>query len=504
MEQDVVINGTTYPAVESVALKDENGNVIMFYPIDVLPDYWLTHLAAKIPSINTAMESAGKNKSAFFFYTDGHRISSANMTPAILRYLYSHTSINKTNSGGDFFEPFATGADNLALMRNYMADIRGLPNHHSVIGNHDEDNEALASDKQLYGFYLAWEENNDIVWGGYHYYYIDNKAESTRYIYLDTGKFAVSDAETKFVIDALASVPAGWHVVVTSHIWYDYNISEIPVYCQKLLYLFDAYNARISGTVTMNTTEMNYDFTASAGWVEFCMGGHTHWDTTLYSNNGIPVIITDSDSNYARGGTASVEGTVTESCISAIVADYDNKTLRLIRVGRGSDRNVALIDHTTHEPDAPIEPGDPVEPESVKNWLRYSEDDNGNVPYNNEYGYKAGVRYSTSSKSETTADACLSGWMPIDWDDVVYLKNVSINSAGASNANNVVFRNKDKTTVWNRTVEQLKTNIAQLLMITEMLYNSLALNVQTAGSVSMRPISVKILSLQSMSRFQSD
>jgi hypothetical protein len=32
MAQDVVINGTTYPAVESVALTDANGNVTMYYP----------------------------------------------------------------------------------------------------------------------------------------------------------------------------------------------------------------------------------------------------------------------------------------------------------------------------------------------------------------------------------------------------------------------------------------------------------------------------------------
>lgn len=32
MAQDVVVNGTTYPGVETVALQDANGNVTMFYP----------------------------------------------------------------------------------------------------------------------------------------------------------------------------------------------------------------------------------------------------------------------------------------------------------------------------------------------------------------------------------------------------------------------------------------------------------------------------------------
>lgn len=32
MAQDVIINGTTYPAVETVALTDANGNTTLYYP----------------------------------------------------------------------------------------------------------------------------------------------------------------------------------------------------------------------------------------------------------------------------------------------------------------------------------------------------------------------------------------------------------------------------------------------------------------------------------------
>lgn len=307
-----------------------------------LPGYWLEHLALKIPAINTAMELAGKNKSAFFFYTDGHRIGSAGRTPDLLRYLYRKTGIQKTNSGGDFFEPFAEGADNLARVREHMADLRGLPNHHSVIGDHDEDNEALTRDAQLYGFYLAWEECNEIFWGGHHYYYIDNRAERTRYLYLDTGKFAVSNDEMMFVIYALTNAPDGWNVVAISHIWYDYQISAIPDYAQHLLDVFDAYNLRAGGIIDHNGVPFEYDFTKSHGRMAFCIGGHAHWDAVLHSANGIPVILTDSDSYYSRSGIAATEGTTSESCFDAVVADYDAGMVKLIRIGRGADRRISL------------------------------------------------------------------------------------------------------------------------------------------------------------------
>ena len=388
------VKGTDYFTAEDKAEMVEDVKASM----DGIPSYWLTHLTAKIPSINTAMESAGRNKSAFYFYTDAHRISSANMTPAILRYLYRRTSINKTNNGGDFFEPFATGADNLATMRNYMADMRGVSNHHSVIGNHDEDNEALTSDKQLYGFYLAWEESNDVVWGGYHYYYIDNKSENTRYIYLDTGKFAVSNAEMQFVIDALTSTPEGWHIIPISHIWYDYEISALPDYVLNLLAVFDGYNARGTGSVTHNGTAVAYDFKDALGTVEFCIGGHVHADQVHYSTGGIPVIITDTDSTVRKGSAATL-GTITEGCIDAVIADYDAKQIKLVRLGRGSDRTITIPSYK------------PVE---IVNIL-----DTADIQYNK--------RYSPSSESFKEDLGTISFLIP--WADVfgktVYFKGFS-------------------------------------------------------------------------------
>lgn len=393
-----------------------------------IPGYWLEHLALKIPAIDAAVELAGKNKSAFYFYTDAHRISSAGRTPDLLRYLYRQTGINKTNSGGDFFEPFAEGAANLAQMREHMAELRGLPNHHSVIGNHDEDNEALTSDQQLYGFYLAWEENNDIVWGGYHYYYIDNRAERTRYLYLDTGKFAVSDDEMRFVIDALTTAPEGWHIVAISHIWYDYQISAIPDYAQHLLDVFDACNLRAAGTIAHNGAAFAYDFTKALGTVAFCIGGHTHWDAVLHSAKGIPVILTDSDSYYSRSGIEATEGTTGECCFDAVIADYDAGEIKLIRIGRGADRTISL-------PKFDPEP-------TYTNHLPISTDADGNI-YNGK-GWKENTRLGATGADAAHEGMGVTGFIPCGNDAVIRVKSsVPVTNDDENQA--IAFYAPDKT-----------------------------------------------------------
>ena len=67
-----------------------------------------------------------------------------------------------------------------------------------------------------------------MVMGGDFYYYIDNPCEKTRYLYLDSGKLAVSDAETAFIIKALKDTPDGWHIVAISHIWFQYSNVSTP------------------------------------------------------------------------------------------------------------------------------------------------------------------------------------------------------------------------------------------------------------------------------------
>lgn len=328
-----------------------------------IPEYWQTTLDDGVEAINAALETAGRNKSAFLWYTDAHWGYGSGMSPKLLAYLHLRTAMNKTNYGGDFGNNYATSEKTeeewLATMREYKLAVRELPNHHSVIGNHDYNggngNIPYLSE-HLYGFVMAPEETTDIARGGDYYYYIDEPNEKTRYLYLNTS-FCWSltntgeEGQGQFVADALASTPDGWHIVAISHIWFLYadtstpTVGDVPIYCKALLNLFDAYNNRGSGTITIGSESVVYNFADTQAQVEFCIGGHTHVDYDFASDGGIPVLLTATDSYHLRGSTLdprNLPGTTDEASVSGIIADYNNRKIHVVRIGRGESRVVEI------------------------------------------------------------------------------------------------------------------------------------------------------------------
>lgn len=326
-----------------------------------VPEYWLEELETKADLIQQAMEAAGQNKSAFLWYTDAHWDNgNSKMSPALLNYLYKNTPMNKVNFGGDIIgDPTALTHEKIKSVYTWRSGIKDL-NHHSVIGNHDNlhkgGNDAAVSNL-VYAFLLAPEETPDMVKGGDFYYYIDSPCEKTRYLYLDSGRFYLNEEETQFIIDALTSTPSGWHIVVISHVWFQYTsssnptVGEVNAHMQVLLNVLDAYNSRGAGNFALYYAPQSYefskpyDFSACGGRVEFCIGGHIHVDHEIYSTGGIPVILTASDVNQERSGDetedAGTLGTTTEAAVFGIIADYNSRKITVVGVGRGTSREVS-------------------------------------------------------------------------------------------------------------------------------------------------------------------
>ena len=311
-----------------------------------VPDYWQTHLDEKAAQIREAVLTAGRNKSAFFFYSDSHWSNdttyTAKMAPTLLKYLCKNTPINKTNFGGDIVSAEGTDVDTMAYLWQWRKLLHGL-NHHSVPGNHDDGNKTnnLFSEQYVYGYLLAPEETADIVRGDSGlYYYMDNPAEKNRYLYLDTAYQGVTDAQQAFVKSALLSTPQGWHIVAIAHLWYYNDYSSYPpvlngfdTNAKKLLDMFDSYNAR-GGE--------NDEYAACGGKVELCIGGHYHLDHAEYTDGGIPVIIVEADALHDRSGTMPSAGTIDEAAVSAVVLDYAAQQVKIIRIGRGADFTVGM------------------------------------------------------------------------------------------------------------------------------------------------------------------
>ncbi|MBQ2390452.1 MAG: hypothetical protein II306_01665, partial [Clostridia bacterium] len=148
------------------------------------------------------------------------------------------------------------------------------------------------------------------------------------------------------------------------------------------------------------------------GWVEFCIGGHCHEDYDGSSNGGIPIILVDADAIHDRSGTMPEHGTTDEGSINAIIADYDNLTVNVIRIGRGESRTVAL----TKRP-AVYTNVLPLAVSIVDGTVLTGED--GSV------GYINNTRYSSSSGYVAATGWDVAGLMPCAIGDVIRLKNMT-------------------------------------------------------------------------------
>ncbi len=377
-----------------------------------IPAYWQTALDEGVEAINTAMTTAGYNKSAFLFYSDVHWNYGSQMSPKLLKYLYQHTAMTKTNFGGDIVNDEAADYDSMSYLWEWRNQIKDLPNHHSVVGNHDDGNSTnnLFSEQYVYGYLLAAEETSGIVRdeSGL-YYYIDNSPEKTRYLYLDTAYKGATDEQVAFVKEALLSTPEGWHIVAISHIWHDTiysganrEVGDLNANASILLAMFDNYNSRIG------------DYADCGGWVEFCIGGHTHLDHDSTSSTGIPIILVATDSQHTGGGASFTYGTDTEASVNGIIADYDNHKIYVVRIGRGESREIEVTNYVV----------------TYTNVLPTSIDIDGSV-YNGT-GYKANTRWSTSSSAEITTDGVyLSGYIPVSSGDIIRFKNIIMDKNAA-------------------------------------------------------------------------
>lgn len=382
---------------------------------DPVPDYWKTHLNEKIGKIRETMCQVGINKSAFLFYTDSHWSNEDTYTskkaPMLLKQLVENTPIKKVNYGGDIVSAEGTDSDTMAYLWDWRKQIYGL-NHHSVVGNHDDGNTTnnLFSENYVYGYLLAPEETPDVVReSGSMYYYIDVPTEKTRYLYLDTAYKGMSDEQKSFVENSLLSLKENWHIVAIAHQWFTNDYSAYPPTIdgfsnesQFLLNEFDSYNSR------------NGKYAECLGWVEFCIGGHYHLDYVSKSNGGIPVILIEADTLHDRSGTMPKKNTINEASVSAVVADYNEKVISIIRIGRGTDSEVTIG----------------VKRVSYTNVIPLSIDTSGEI-FNSGKGWANNSRIGSGGIYLGNSDSYVTGYIEIDpnINNTIRLRNMTFSKA---------------------------------------------------------------------------
>lgn len=390
---------------------DEMPSMIEDIGIGYIPSYWKSYLASKATEIDTAINAASANRATFLWYTDAHWTTNYGQSPMILKYLSKHTDMKKTFFGGDVS---VEESGEMAEMDAWHELVKGIPNHHSVIGNHDIQVSELPSVSDWSNYFLKQNRTGDMAFGsnavnGGMYYYIDDHIENTRYICLSTGRMWTNPDEVEWCAEVLNSTPQGWHIVIVSHLWLnnDYTnggIITTPVsYTQGYLDMFDAYNYRLSGTESFTNTP--YNFTNAKAKIEFVIGGHVHQDYDFATAQGIPVILTESDSWQERDDVSvATKGTTTENCVYAIVADYSAKVVKVINVGRGETRSKTIPDVVTYT-----------------NLLPKAIDATGAI-YNGK-GYADNMRFTGDGGEKAETGWYLTGYIPVKIGQIIRFKN---------------------------------------------------------------------------------
>ena len=319
-----------------------------------VPSYYVGHLKDKENQINNAILTASGDYSAFVFFTDVHWGYNQKHSPALINHLIRFTPIDDVVFGGDVITTsFDDPQDAIALGRDFRNAFDTLGcNMYYLYGNHDNNSDAHPndverhlSDAQVYDY--LQKGMGECTYGDYFNFYFDRPESKTRFLCLDTGRFYYSQLRgntietVKFLIEALSETPDSWRVVLLSHLWAFLSSGEpyLSSYMKTIIRVIDDFNAGDKGVFKYLDDSLEYDFTAASSKIICCIGGHCHLDSILFSEGGIPIIITTAD-RKPIGGNASTVGTIEEQAISVFVIDYASALIQLFRVGRGNDHYV--------------------------------------------------------------------------------------------------------------------------------------------------------------------
>lgn len=334
--------------VDSVALENSDSIPVSWYEKNTMyvdneykvPSYFESMLKQKEAKVRKAIESAGPDHAGFVFITDTHWENNAKNSPALVKHIIDNTPLNNCIFGGD-----ANNAGNLTIGPEFQNAFRFLgPRFYCVFGNHE--GYGGLSEAQIYSYLQSQMGENNFHYGSYYCFYYDVSGEKTRYIGIDTGRWqGIPASSAEFIVDALKTTPADWHIVFASHIWQDATQDEstafIPGWLDPITSIFDHYNARSTGSGVFGGQRISYNFTTCKGHIEFCIGGHNHFDCSTYTKGGILMYQQDTDGMQLYGKLNGCDvcqvGTVSEQCVSAVVADWKKHKLYVYRVGRGHD-----------------------------------------------------------------------------------------------------------------------------------------------------------------------
>jgi len=326
-----------------------------------MPSYYVNHIKDKTTSIiNNSGYSNGCN---FVFATDLHFHYNQLNSKYLIKYILDNSSVPFALFGGDYPSAFGTESDckktgdTLLSYMGYIGENRVF----TVRGNHDFTIKASsdASDTSgytspfgvTYGYLLRRTEiNNHTIKNGRLYYYIDIPASKTRIIMLDSTDtqsnntseawgvyFTVSQPQVDWLLNEALNVE-GMNIIFISHVPADPTLNSYHNSQDVIHKIAIALKNKRNLSYSNGAVTAVKDFTGTTNNFICHITGHSHHDESHVDDNVLS-ITTTCDAAYGDDGHGTVRDTITEQAFDTFCIDYDNNTIKAIRVGRGNDRS---------------------------------------------------------------------------------------------------------------------------------------------------------------------
>lgn len=303
----------------------------------LIPAYFSENLRSAVRKVREIMLGIGREGDAFVFITDCHWHNNEKHSPALIRYILKNTSVKMVVNGGDYL--WGHRDTKQSAVNEIYACVKSLEFHESgcrtfnVIGNHDhntnnnQDKSTYLTAIEAYSLTQKENENNDISYGGYNYYYWDNRAAQIRYVFFDRRAGAKPEEKT-WLEEVMGTLPAGYSVICFIHGIYQAKKTDdgyiFAMEQQAVLDMFEPFKGKIICFVQ----------------------GHAHMDGVFYAYNEqteVPIIVTDCDcKNPVMTGVTATVGTITEQCFDIMIVNRTKRLIHCIRVGRGADREISF------------------------------------------------------------------------------------------------------------------------------------------------------------------
>lgn len=311
---------------------------------DGLRNYWLEHIDNKIETINSNTGDAGIDGTSFMFISDIHIENNDGQSPRLMKEITDRTSLKYLILNGDYINQNTNKQIEIDNLRNTINTFRkSVDICFPATGNHDKNTNFASDVYQQYE--LTDAEVFDCVqshlpygveYGNPFYFYYDDTITKTRFIIMQSGfehytwAGQITQEQLTWVRNIMDNTPNGYHIVVFVHaIYQPSDWSQLtPVFNPE--YLTGPGAALFNEIDGHNTGHPNSPVVA-------LFSGHIHLDMSTTTDGGVPVIFIDCDARNTNAGNYQAE-TINSQCFDVITINYTNKTIKCVRIGRGSDR----------------------------------------------------------------------------------------------------------------------------------------------------------------------